>query len=535
MATAHTHQLRSWPAIVAAAWLLPAGACQVTRAGDQAAQSCASGPGSSCDGGASGRGATTSDGRDAAQPDARPPAADPPDARPTAEEETPAQERDAASDAQATAPEASPRHLPCEVAKLLERHCARCHGEQRRFGAPMSLTTWEELLAPSPTQSELSSAEHASERVRSATAPMPPAPYPRLDAAELATLTQWVEAGSPAAHERCDLDGAAEPEPPVELPMPEDCDAVYELRAHGGDPSDADSKFQIGAQLDDRQYQCFYFAAPHGDDAALYWHAPILDNVEHLHHFILYTTDELLHEPGSAAPCNPAEPGAHFVAGWGPGMESAPLPSDVALNLETGPGAGLILELHYFNTDSVPREDASGVRFCTGPREKRAHLAGVHTTGSEGICLEPGATREVAGVCNPRTDLGDIHIIGLWPHMHKLGQRMKLTISRADGTTELLHDAAFDFEAQLYYTADLVLRPGDSLETRCYYQNDTTRRVRFGEGTEDEMCYAFVTAWPAGSLVNPRSPLTDLRSDLADRCADTLSVLASCNGLADAL
>jgi hypothetical protein len=49
------------------------------------------------------------------------------------------------------------------------------------------------------------------------------------------------------------------------------------------------------------------------------------------------------------------------------------------------------------------------------------------------------------------------------------------------------------------------------------------------------MCYGFITAWPIGSISNPPDPLSELRSDLNNRCVDLLSVLGSCNGLADAL
>jgi hypothetical protein len=82
---------------------------------------------------------------------------------------------------------------------------------------------------------------------------------------------------------------------------------------------------------------------------------------------------------------------------------------------------------------------------------------------------------------------------------------------------------------------DVVVHPGDTLETRCFYENDTPDRAGFGEGTRDEMCYGFITAWPAGALVSGSDNLSSLRSDLSDRCADPLSVLASCNGIADAL
>jgi hypothetical protein len=165
-------------------------------------------------------------------------------------------------------------------------------------------------------------------------------------------------------------------------------------------------------------------------------------------------------------------------------------------------------------------------------------VAGVHFTGSEGICVQPGQQKEVAGLCDP--DDRDIHIINVWPHMHKTARRMKITINRANGTKEVLHDQPFDFNNQLAYPKpDIVLHGGDTMETRCYYDNNTSAEVHFGERTQDEMCYGFVTAWPAGSLQNNGTyglnPINWVAVPIqpALRCMDPTSILKSCNGLSD--
>jgi hypothetical protein len=424
--------------------------------------------------------------------------------------------------------------LPCALESLLAQHCWHCHGQTPQFAAPMSLVSWSDLQRPAPTRGDLPTYAYALERARSDTRPMPPAPHARLSSSELSLLSQWISAATPKGSEVCattPTQAAA-----ARVPKPADCDATYELRAHAGDTTADTRKYTIPAQLDDSYYQCFYFAAPDADDTSLFWYEPVIDNAAHIHHWIMYATAAALHAPGSSGRCNSAEAGAYMIAGWGPGMDNASLAPDVGMRLPTGPKAGLVLELHYFNDSERSDEDASGVRFCTGPSARREHSAAVHVTGSEGICLEPGARSEVSGICKPRTDLGDIHITGIWPHMHKHARRMRVTIQRKQGASELVHDEPFDFQNQLYYLQhDIVLHPGDSLETRCYYQNSSNQRVGFGESTQQEMCYAFVTAWPAGALSSPELQGVDTRSDLLNRCANPLSVLASCNGLLDGL
>jgi len=425
--------------------------------------------------------------------------------------------------------------LPCELRDVLAAHCWSCHGSAQKFGAPMSLVRWEDLQRPSASQPEVTTFQHALARSQDDVRPMPPAPHARLTSAELAVLQTWTQADTQKASTACTTPVSV-PELPVVTPAPADCEATYELRAHGEQTPDDDTKYTIAPHLDDSKYQCFYFDVPFADDSSLFWYEPILDNVKSIHHWILYATSNKQHASGSSGLCNSAEPGSNFVAGWGPGTNNVLLPDDVGLMLQSGPKAGLVLEVHYNNDSELAQQDASGVRFCVGARSKRAHLAAVHSTGSEGICIEPGSKREVFGTCSPRTDLGDIHITGLWPHMHKRARRMTVTITRKAGGTELVHDAPFDFNAQYYHVKnDVVVHSGDTLETRCFYENDSPDRARFGEGTNDEMCYGFITAWPAGALVSASDGLSALRSDLANRCADPLSVLASCNGIADAL
>jgi hypothetical protein len=158
----------------------------------------------------------------------------------------------------------------------------------------------------------------------------------------------------------------------------------------------------------------------------------------------------------------------------------------------------------------------------------------VHFTGTEGICLNPNAQQSVTGQCVPQTNQGDIHIVNVWPHMHKLGIHQQIIINRSGGTTEMLHDAPFDFNSQISYPVDVVIHPGDTLTTTCTYDNTTSAKVPFGENTQDEMCYGFLTAWPVGALTTTamgNSPTGSIFQQL--RCENNLSILQSCNGLAD--
>ena len=422
--------------------------------------------------------------------------------------------------------------LPCDVAGVFAEHCSSCHGSQTQFGAPMSLVTHANLISE---RNGANVYETVLARVNDDARPMPPAPNPRLTQQQVNLVSSWVAAGAPAAPPgtRCEGSGGSTATAGVarETPSsPSDCQDFYELTAHGGTTSSDPSPHGVSAvpPKNNNEYHCFYFKPPYGVGDEALWFEPIIDNSKVLHHWLLYGTDTMLQADGSSMPCDASEEGAYLLAGWAPGAGTRVMPEGVAMQMPT---SGLILELHYYNNSGVAQGDRSGVRFCTAPRGTRPNLAGVHFTGTEGICLPPGQTREVTGECRP-SNPQTIHIIDIWPHMHELGVQMTLAVNRTNGRREVIHDAPFDFNSQVGYATDVMMQPGDTLTTTCRYANTTGKEVPFGETTQEEMCYGFVTAWPVGSLQMNQGLLSGTQP--ARRCMDGLSVMGSCGQLCDA-
>ncbi|HEX3595962.1 MAG TPA: hypothetical protein VHU80_12710 [Polyangiaceae bacterium] len=467
--------------------------------------------------------------------------------------------------------------LPCDVSAIISTHCLLCHTNPPQFTAPMPLLTWANFHSMGQRTTDQLVYNLVATRIQSTSAPMPPAPNPPLSDTEKTTLLNWINAGAPpAVGQGCDLTpsgatgnggasgggtgvggtssiggtsnvgggtagAAGSGQYGDATGGPADCTDYFEFTAHNNTGADDKTPYQVPSNTnnDGNQYTCFYFDPPYKDGAEGLWFYPILQNTAVLHHWLLYATDAKTHDSGTLAPCQAVEPGAYLIAGWAPGASPSQLPPDVGLQLPSGSNAGFILEMHHFNPNpATPQTDTSGVKFCTAPANTRPHTAGVHFTGSEGICLPPNAQQEVSGVCNPIQTQGDIHIVNIWPHMHKLGTRMQVTITRTDGTMETLHDQLFDFNAQISYPKDVVIHPGDTMTTNCYFNNTTSAQVPFGENTQDEMCYGFVTAWPAGALaVDPTKvdivQLIGSGIQQTRRCMNLVSILQSCNGLAD--
>ena len=83
------------------------------------------------------------------------------------------------------------------------------------------------------------------------------------------------------------------------------------------------------------------------------------------------------------------------------------------------------------------------------------------------------------------------------PHMHEIGSEFEQRVHRADGTIEpFISLTGWSFETQLFYDTQVELQPGDSMYTRCTWDNPTDRTVRSGPYTGDEMCFNFAYVTP---------------------------------------
>lgn len=378
-----------------------------------------------------------------------------------------------------------PDDLPCNVKELLAERCWECHGGSApSFGAPMLLTSSVNFKATA-SDGTRSVAQAVTARIRDEVKPMPQLPNPRLTAEEMAVLDDYIAAGTPAGS--CDdipIDPPDAGAPDPDSGPPDDPNVTcYELTAHA---PGADTPFDVPQSPD--LYQCFAFAPPWGDKQVQITSArKIIDNTNVIHHWLLYNNTGAVTD-GQTASCSGAHPDAQLMAGWAPGGSDLELPSDVGL---TAPGLGWTLEIHYNNSQGQ-QFDASGVEVCVTD-VPRANTAAYHWLGTEAIILPGGG--DAVGTCVP-INTGPVTILSSWPHMHLQGRHMKTVINRASGGQDVLIDQAFDFDTQITYATPAVVNPGDTLTTTCTYGGPAI----FGQGTNEEMCYNFVLAYPAGQL-----------------------------------
>jgi hypothetical protein len=283
-------------------------------------------------------------------------------------------------------------------------------------------------------------------------------------------------------------------------------DDCRELLVHGQSSAEDSSPFMVPPG---ETYQCFYFRSPYPDRVQGTGFGSVLDNVRVIHHWLLYDL-RVAHADGAVEACLGTHPDGAVLSGWAAGAEDARFPDAVGIAIPWGPEGRFVLEVHYSNSSGSAQPDRSGARVCA-TRKRRPHTASISWLGTENIGgplgIPPRQVTTVSGTCLPGRAgfVPDqvIHTMTVMPHMHSLGRRMELTVHRANGYLESLLDVPFDAANQVGRDIPTDLAPGDTLETRCTFDNVTDLPVAWGPSTSQEMCYAFVLAYPAGALDHP--------------------------------
>jgi hypothetical protein len=248
----------------------------------------------------------------------------------------------------------------------------------------------------------------------------------------------------------------------------------YEFRAHA--PGDKTKPFSVGTQPD--MYTNFTFMPPWQGMAYARSFRVLAGNPAVIHHWLFYKNNAAGPD-GDVRGSAGVHPNGELVHGWAPGGSNLYLDPDVGLEM---PGSvAYVLETHHNNATGSARDDNTGIEICVTPKAPE-HVASLSWLGTDNI----NGVR-ASGTCKPNGNK-PIHIIGMQPHMHIKGKHMTAEITRASGIKEMLHDEPFDFQNQRSYQVTTMLMPGDSITTTCDYSEP----ARFGEGTNDEMCYAFM-------------------------------------------
>jgi hypothetical protein len=228
------------------------------------------------------------------------------------------------------------------------------------------------------------------------------------------------------------------------------------------------------------------------------------------HHLLLYTFDE----SNTAFPCDtrpaintvrdikesnglfnlvnmlPMACHIFFAGAMTPDFDYS-FPPGVALRLP--PNAALDMNVHYVNRSPANLPGEAFANLYTADRADVRTVARTLNYANQNITLPPGVrtTLTKAFPVNVRTT-----VLGVTSHMHSLGERFEIRVRRANGSeTSVYTNTDWEHPGFVNFATPIVLEPGDGLVSVVTYNNTTTRTVRFGLASTDEMDIIFGYAY----------------------------------------
>jgi hypothetical protein len=383
--------------------------------------------------------------------------------------------------------------LPCDVDAILVNHCQKCHGNPLVGGAPMPLVTYADLQAPAPSDPSKTVHQMVVTRITSMNEPMPQPPNPRLDAADIATLTNWDSTNAPSAAmgTSCTIPDAGGP-PTKTLSCTPDTTLA---------PASPFAMPLTGSDV----YACYGVDVPVTGKRQIIGFAPQVDNAMIVHHLVVGVTSQTV--SSTPTPCDGGNlfSNAQIVYVWAPGVQPLELPPQAGLPEEGT--MHFVVQIHYSNPMQIPGQtDASKIQMCTTD-QLRPNDADVAAFGSLKFDIPAHGTRSID--CTwPALIPHPVTAFESFLHMHKLGTSISDEVDPLGGgaPVPIGNQPNWDFNAQAWTDIHVTLNPGDTVRTKCAWNNTSNTDVTFGEMTSQEMCFGFVMYYPKIAGNQPFAP-----------------------------
>lgn len=222
-----------------------------------------------------------------------------------------------------------------------------------------------------------------------------------------------------------------------------------------------------------------------------------------VHHVLLYSVTaaeaQALDDaaPGAGWPCfgGPGTDAPKMVGGWVPGTGAVRFPGQTGVTIYDGDV--LIMQVHYNLAGTAPAPDRTMVnlQYSKNPVPYHAQMLPLVQKRFTIMPQELGATAQV-DFQSPV----DATVWGVVPHLHTRGKSVTVEMVPPAGVSAdnvcLVNIPRWDFQWQQFYffqsRTGLPLERDWSFRLKCTWDNPTDKTVRWGEGTDDEMCLAFV-------------------------------------------
>jgi thiol-disulfide isomerase/thioredoxin len=375
-----------------------------------------------------------------------------------------------------------------DIAPLMFSHCSECHrpGEV----APFALLNYRDAAKRAgflarvtrsgvmpPWKAEAGHGDFLGER--------------RLTEAQIQQFSDWAEAGAPEGNPD-DLPPTPEFTDGWRLGEPDLVLTAEDFVTVPGDGPDIFHHWVIPFELPDDQHLVAFDFRP-GNPAVVH-HAVLLMDTRG----VARAKDAESPEPGYQTFGSVGVPASGILGVWTPGVTPRYLPQEMGVPM---PSRGdLLMQLHLHPTGREEKDRSSvGLYFAKKPVSRVVSRTPL-VTGT--IVLDVPAGADSHEVRTSVTLPTDVSIISVLPHMHLVGKSMKVTARLPSGEEQPLiwiKDWNFYWQDNYVYKSPVHLPSGTVLEMVSSYDNSAEnplnpssppKRVLFGNGSNDEMCFA---------------------------------------------
>lgn len=241
------------------------------------------------------------------------------------------------------------------------------------------------------------------------------------------------------------------------------------------------------------KYLCYTFRSPDVPKAIV--RVEPVQNAT-VHHVALFQTTTP--EPEGSFEC-PQLIGLNWEPIWagGAGATALDLPKDVGFVID--PGTQYLIQYHLLNANSKPSSTAATIRVTYADDASAVTPAGIFALGGFSLTIPPLAMDYAKTVkCNPTHDLD---VFAVFPHMHKLGRSLDLVVGKTEAEArEVYRTDPWVFGEQPMEPIDLKVAAGDHVQSTCRWNNPNATEVKFGESSNDEMCFTVMFYSPFTGL-----------------------------------
>ncbi len=188
------------------------------------------------------------------------------------------------------------------------------------------------------------------------------------------------------------------------------------------------------------------------------------------------------------------------VGGWAPGQRARHLPEGYGYPLPKG--SDFVLQLHYHRNGRVEKDKTRiGLYFAKG-----AGIKPFKSMVLPGRFLVIPAGQERFRVKGTIEALEECELHSVMPHMHMLGKEIKVTMVPPGGQAKTLIDIKdwdYNWQETYFLKERLKVQVGTKFGVEAVFDNSASNPnnpfsppqwVRFGEQTDNEMCFVFLGA-----------------------------------------